>query len=91
MDGHHGRENLFHHFNPVFWIAIATLCKLAYLFITTPELNDQSDIANFFTRLCMNAVTYYGELIDWILSHVTDADMFLVQSAVTCGALFWFV
>lgn len=46
---------------------------------------------SFFTRLCMNAVTYYGELIDWILSHVTDADMFLVQSAVTCCALFWCV
>ena len=44
-----------------------------------------------FIRLCMNAVTYYGELIDWILSHVTDADMFLVQSAVTCCALFWCV
>ena len=43
------------------------------------------------TRLCMNAVTYYGELIGWILSHVTDADMFLVQSAVTCCALFWYV
>ena len=39
----------------------------------------------------MNAVTYYGELVDWILDHVTDVDMFIVQSAVTCGALFWFV
>jgi len=39
----------------------------------------------------MNAVTYYGELFDWVLSHVRDADMFLVQSVVTCGALFWCV
>lgn len=39
---------------------------------------------------CMNAVTYYGELVERILNHVTDADMFLVQSAVTCCALFWF-
>ncbi|TAQ83548.1 hypothetical protein B7494_g8133 [Chlorociboria aeruginascens] len=37
----------------------------------------------------MNAATYYGELIDWILGHVTDLDMFIVQSVVTCGALFW--
>ena len=37
----------------------------------------------------MNAATYYAELIDWLLSHVTDTDMFLLQSAVTCGALFW--
>jgi hypothetical protein len=39
----------------------------------------------------MNAVTFYREQVDWILGHVTDADMFLVQSVVTCGALFWFV
>jgi hypothetical protein len=42
-------------------------------------------------QLCMNAATSYGELIDWILNHVTDADMFIIQSAVTCGALFWYV
>jgi hypothetical protein len=41
--------------------------------------------------LCMNAVTYYGELVNWILSHVTDANMFFLQSAVTCCALSWFV
>lgn len=40
---------------------------------------------------CMNAATYYSELIDWLLSHVTESDMFLVQSAVTCCALFWYV
>lgn len=39
----------------------------------------------------MNAIQFYRELVDWILSHVTDADMFIVQSVVTCGALFWFV
>lgn len=42
-------------------------------------------------QLCMNSATSYSELIDWILSHVTDADMFIVQSAVTCGALCWCV
>jgi hypothetical protein len=42
------------------------------------------------TRL-MNAVTYYGELVNWILSHVTDANMFFLQSAVTCCALSWSV
>ena len=50
-----------------------------------------SEHLEFSKQLCMNAATSYGELIDWILSHVTDADMFIVQSAVTCGALFWFV
>jgi hypothetical protein len=39
----------------------------------------------------MNAATDYSAPVNWILSHVTDADMFLVQSAVTCCALFWFV
>jgi hypothetical protein len=93
MDGeHYGQENLFHPiYNPVLWISIAVLCHWVYIVITTPELHDQFDIADSSTRLCMNAATYYGELIDWILSHVTDADMFLVQSAVTCCALFWFV
>jgi hypothetical protein len=41
--------------------------------------------------LCMNAATNYSAPLNWILSHVTEADMFLVQSAVTCCALFWFV
>ena len=93
MDGgHHGRETLFHPINPLLLISILLLCNWAYTIISTPtDLDDPSDITNFFTRLCMNAATYYGELIDWILSHVTDADMFLVQSAVTCCALFWFV
>jgi hypothetical protein len=42
------------------------------------------------TALCMNAATYYSELSSWLLSHVNDTDMFLVQSVVTCGALFWY-
>ena len=93
MDGEHNdRENLFHLINPLLLISILLLCNRAYTIVTTATgLNDLSDITNFFTRLCMNAAAYYGELIDWILSHVTDADMFLVQSAVTCCALFWFV
>lgn len=41
--------------------------------------------------LCMNALEYFRELIVWMVSHVNDADMFLVQSVVTCGALFWYV
>lgn len=39
----------------------------------------------------MNAVTAYSDPIDWVFSHVIAVDMFLVQSAVTCCALFWFV
>lgn len=39
----------------------------------------------------MNAITYYSELTRWLLSHATDTDMSLVQSIVTCGALFWLV
>lgn len=38
---------------------------------------------------CMNAQTYYRELIDWLLSHVNDSDMFVMQSMVTTCALFW--
>lgn len=44
--------------------------------------------------ICMNAVTYYGELVNQIISYVKElkkVDMFLVQSAVTCCALFWYV
>jgi hypothetical protein len=39
----------------------------------------------------MNALTYYSELADWVLNHVTDSNMFYVQSVVTCTALVWFV
>lgn len=41
----------------------------------------------------MNAVDYYTSLIDWVFSHarVLHEYMFLIQSIVTCTALFWFV
>jgi hypothetical protein len=39
----------------------------------------------------MNALTYYSELADWVLDHVTDRNMFYIQSVVTCGALVWSV
>ncbi|KAF5871741.1 putative fibronectin type iii domain-containing protein [Botrytis fragariae] len=39
----------------------------------------------------MNAVDYYTSLIDWVFSHarVLHEYMFLIQSIVTCTALFW--
>ncbi|TVY29951.1 Uncharacterized protein LHYA1_G001261 [Lachnellula hyalina] len=37
----------------------------------------------------MNALTYYSELADRVLNHVTDSNMFYVQSVVTCTALVW--
>ncbi|TVY80541.1 Uncharacterized protein LSUE1_G005890 [Lachnellula suecica] len=37
----------------------------------------------------MNALTYYSELADWVLDHVTDSNMFVLQSVVTCSALCW--
>jgi hypothetical protein len=39
----------------------------------------------------MNAVTFYRELIDWLLSNVTDENMFLIQSFATCCSLGWCV
>jgi len=39
----------------------------------------------------MNAIRQYGELVTWVLGHVTDADMVFVQSVVTYGALLWYV
>lgn len=45
--------------------------------------------ASPWLQYCMNAVTYYRELFEWGVSHVRGADMFLVQSVVTCGAFFW--
>lgn len=38
---------------------------------------------------CMNAFEYFRELIAWMVRHV-QSDMFLIQSFVTCGALFWY-
>ncbi|RDL32999.1 Uncharacterized protein BP5553_08438 [Venustampulla echinocandica] len=37
----------------------------------------------------MNAITFYRDLGQWTINHVTAANMFFVQSAVTCCALFW--
>ncbi|KAJ8066274.1 hypothetical protein OCU04_005354 [Sclerotinia nivalis] len=39
----------------------------------------------------MNAVDYYTSLIDWVFSHARELHehMFLIQSIVTCAALFW--
>ncbi|KAB8304464.1 hypothetical protein EYC80_003858 [Monilinia laxa] len=39
----------------------------------------------------MNAVDYYTGLIDWVFSHARELHeyMFLIQSIVTCTALFW--
>ena len=39
----------------------------------------------------MNAVPSHGDMAHWALAQLTDADMFLMQSVVTCGALFWYV
>ncbi|CAD6505282.1 BgTH12-00774 [Blumeria graminis f. sp. triticale] len=39
--------------------------------------------------LWMNAVTFYSVLFDWILDHVTDYNMFIIQSVATCSALIW--
>ena len=60
---------------------------LATFFVLINGSSAWSEHIELSNQFCMNT---YGELIDWILSHVTDADMFIVQSAVTCGALFWF-
>lgn len=47
------------------------------------------DVLLLYQIFCMNAQTYYRELIDWLLSHVNDSDMFVMQSMVTTCALFW--
>ena len=39
----------------------------------------------------MNAFTFYRELIDWLLSNVTEENMFLIQSIATCCSLGWCV
>jgi len=46
--------------------------------------------ALFFNAHCMNAVTFYGELIDWI-NHVTERNMFLIQSFAACVSLSWYI
>lgn len=66
-------------FRCVHFILITFASVASFILIILPALE----------LFCMNAATYYAELIDWLLSHVSDTDMFLLQSAVTCGALFW--
>ena len=44
-----------------------------------------------FVACCMNASDVWSDRVYRFLNHVTDTDMFLVQSAVTCGAFVWYV
>ncbi|CAG8956899.1 hypothetical protein HYFRA_00012354 [Hymenoscyphus fraxineus] len=42
-----------------------------------------------YSTLWMNAQTFWRENWLWTVDHVTEGNMFILQSVVTCGALFW--
>lgn len=75
-----------------------SLCFLRSVLATSSPFNLSRDylgretVEHFVLQLRrMNAVTFYGELIDWLLSNVTDENMFLIQSFATCCSLGWCV
>jgi len=46
-------------------------------------------VRHYVHQLCMNALTFYGVLLDWVWNHVTARNMYLIQSATTACALSW--
>jgi hypothetical protein len=81
-------------------IAFHVLLCLCFLrsVVATPHLNLSRDsvgleiVGHAIRQLHrMNAFTFYRELIDWLLSNVTEENMFLIQSVATCCSLGWFV
>jgi len=73
------------------------LCLLRSV-VATPHLNLSRDsvgleiVGHAIRQLHrMNALTFYRELIDWLLSNVTEENMFLIQSVATCCSLGWCV
>lgn len=73
------------------------LCLLRSV-VATPHINLSRDsvgleiVGHAIRQLRrMNAFTFYRELIDWLLSNVTEENMFLIQSVATCCSLGWCV
>jgi hypothetical protein len=63
-----------------------------YLNLSRDSLPQLETVEHLIQQLRrMNAVTFYRELIDWLLNNVTDWNMFLVQSLATCVSLGWCV
>jgi hypothetical protein len=75
----------------LFHITIAFFGVVGITYILDLErfaANFQSAV-RYRPTLRMNAITFYSELVNWSLNHVTDRNMFIIQSALTCGAIIW--
>jgi hypothetical protein len=77
----------------LFPIILAFFGIVGITYILDPErIADKFQSAvRYLPTLRMNAITFYSELVNWSLNHVTDRNMFIIQSALTCGAVIWFV
>lgn len=68
----------------VFSIVVAfIICSLF------PQFEVLSREKILYTTLWMSAQTFWRENWLWTVNHVTEGNMFILQSVVTCGALFW--
>jgi hypothetical protein len=83
-------------FISIFFIALLISSTTAYQYTVLFHPANVTHAEDFLlTRLidqfCMNAITFCSVLIDWIFNHVTEGNMFIIQSFATGSALTWFV
>lgn len=66
---------------------------VAAVLAIVPQVSKNPLFVDFCTKNqhCMNALDFYGVLLEWTWNHVTDWNMYLIQSATTACALSWYV
>jgi hypothetical protein len=69
-------------------IVIASLCFFQEVFRNPYPLTLSS--REPWDQLCMNALDFYSVLLEWVWNHVTEWNMYLIQSATTACALSWY-
>ncbi len=80
----------------IFFIALFISATTAYLVTILFYPSNVTHAEDFLLTLlidqfCMNAIILCSVLIDWIFNHVTEGNMFIIQSFATGSALTWFV
>ena len=79
-------------FHVLFWF-FSRPSVIAIAILTVSEVSvGLANVQHLLSQLRrMNALTFYKELYDWLMSNVTANNMFLIQSIATCWSLGWCV
>lgn len=78
---------------PLAYRLLKTIAVVTAVLAIAQEVFKNPLVVDFCTKiqLCMNALDFYGVLLEWTWNHVTDWNMYLIQSATTACALSWYV